>query len=115
MAAPSPDLETPQAPVASSGRSSAWSVFVSTFLTIFLAELGDKTQVTTLLMTVESHRPWIVFTGAATALISTSLMGVLLGRWLAQHIAPRTLDIAAGVTLLVIAAALGWDLWQHWS
>ena len=59
-------------------------VFTSTFITIFLAEMGDKTQIATLLMTAESHAPWVIFLGAATALISTSLVGVLLGRWLAN-------------------------------
>ena len=47
----------------------------STFITIFLAEMGDKTQLVTLLMSAESQSPWIVFIGAALALISTSLLG----------------------------------------
>lgn len=89
---------------------SGLQVFASTFVTIFLAELGDKTQVTTLLMSAESHKPWIVFAGAGSALVATSLLGVLLGRWLAQRLAPRTLETSAGMTLLVIAAWLGWDI-----
>ncbi len=88
----------------------AWAVFASTFATIFLAEIGDKTQVTTLLMTAESHHPWIVFAGAGTALITTSLLGVLLGQWLATRIAPKTLEKAAGASLLLIAAMLAWDV-----
>ena len=39
-------------------------IFASTFFTIFLAELGDKTQLTTLLLSAQSHAPWIVFAGA---------------------------------------------------
>ena len=46
--------------------SSVWRCFVSTFVTIFLAELGDKTQVATLLMSAQSHEPWVVFGGCSS-------------------------------------------------
>jgi len=87
-----------------------WAIFSSTFVTIFLAEIGDKTQLAILLMTAESRNPWIVFAGAGSALIATSLLGVLLGRWLANRIAPQTLERAAGVILLAIAAVLLWEV-----
>ena len=87
-----------------------WAIFGSTFATIFLAEIGDKTQLAILLMTAESRNPWIVFAGAGLALIATSLLGVLLGRWLASRIAPRTLERAAGVILLAISAVLLWEV-----
>jgi Ca2+/H+ antiporter, TMEM165/GDT1 family len=87
-----------------------WAVFASTFVTIFFAEIGDKTQLTILLMTAESHNPWMVFAGAGMALIATSLLGVLLGRWLASRIAPQTLERAAGVILLGISAILLWEI-----
>lgn len=89
-----------------------WGIFFSTFLTIFLAEIGDKTQLTTLLMTAESHAPWVVFAGAGSALILTSLLGVLLGQWLATRVEPKMLDRAAGLTLLSITVWLLWDVWQ---
>ena len=91
-------------------KSQHWAIFASTFATIFLAEIGDKTQLAILLMTAESRNPWIVFAGAGSALIATSLLGVLLGRWLASRIAPRTLERAAGVILLAIAAVLLWEV-----
>ena len=90
----------------------AWTVFLSTFLTIFVAELGDKTQVTTLLMTAESHNPGIVFIGAGAALVTTSLLGVLLGRWLGSRLSPRTLDRASGIMLLIISVTLIWDIFH---
>lgn len=93
-------------------KKSSTAVFGSTFLTIFLAECGDKTQISTLLMSAESHSPWTVFLGAATALISTSLLGVILGQWLANRLSPRTIETAAGVSLLFIAATLLWDVAQ---
>ncbi|NJP08341.1 MAG: TMEM165/GDT1 family protein [Leptolyngbyaceae cyanobacterium RU_5_1] len=87
-----------------------WRVFTSTFITIFLAELGDKTQVSTLLMSAEFHNPWVIFAGASIALITTTLLGVLVGRWLATRLSPKTLDTAAGITLALIAAWLVWDV-----
>lgn len=85
-------------------------IFSSTFLTIFLAELGDKTQLTTLLMSAQSQSPWVVFAGAGAALVLTSLLGILLGRWLASKIAPKTLETSSGALLLLIAAMLFWDV-----
>jgi Ca2+/H+ antiporter, TMEM165/GDT1 family len=101
--------ETPIAVPSQPGQG-AWAVFGSTAVTIFLAELGDKTQITTLLMTAQSHNPWVVFAGAGSALICTSLLGVLLGRWLATRLDRKTLDRSAGITLLVLAAGLIWDI-----
>lgn len=86
-----------------------WAIFGSTFVTIFLAEIGDKTQIAVLLMTAESHNPWIVFAGAGSALVATSLLGVLLGRWLASRIDARTLERLAGAILLGISAILLWE------
>jgi putative Ca2+/H+ antiporter (TMEM165/GDT1 family) len=91
----------------------AWAIFASTFVTIFLAEIGDKTQLTTLLMTAESHKPWVVFAGAGSALVLTSLLGVLVGRWLASRIQPKTLERAAGISLLVISGLLFWEVFSH--
>jgi Ca2+/H+ antiporter, TMEM165/GDT1 family len=89
-----------------------WSCFFSTFVTIFLAELGDKTQVATLLMSAQSHQPWVVFAGAASALIATSLVGVLLGRWLSTMLTPRLLEKTTGIILAVVAVGLIWDVVQ---
>ncbi len=91
-------------------QSSIGAIFGSTFLTIFLAELGDKTQLATLLMSAESQNPWVVFLGASAALVSTSLLGVIVGRWIASRFTPKTIEIAAGVSLLLISATLLWDV-----
>ena len=86
-------------------------IFLSTFLTIFLAEVGDKTQLTVFLMSAESGSPWTIFLGAGLALIATSLCGILLGRWLSQHVSPKLLERFAAVLLLAIAAVLLLDVW----
>lgn len=91
-------------------RLGIWSIFSSTFLTIFLAEMGDKTQLATLLISAESQSPWIVFAGAALALVTTSLLGVLIGRWLSKRLSPRALETAAGTLLLFISVMLLWDV-----
>ncbi|MBN3957568.1 TMEM165/GDT1 family protein [Nostoc sp. NMS8] len=93
-------------------QQSALVVFGTTFITIFLAEIGDKTQLSTLLMSAESHSPWVVFIGSAAALISTSLLGVLLGSWIASRLSPKTVEKSAGVMLLVISLMLFWDVFQ---
>jgi putative Ca2+/H+ antiporter (TMEM165/GDT1 family) len=105
-------IATPDTPLISEPESnrSFWKVFTSTFITIFLAELGDKTQVSTMLMSAESHQPWLIFAGASAALISTTLLGVLVGRWLSNRLSPRTLDVSAGVLLLLVSVWLIWDV-----
>lgn len=107
---PQVDVPNPKPPQAK--QQSTGAVFGSTFLTIFLAEFGDKTQLSTLLMSAESQSPGVVFLGAGVALITTSLLGVLLGQWLAKRVAPKTLETAAGASLLLVSAMLLWDVVQ---
>ena len=57
------------------------TIFITTFTTIFIAELGDKTQIATLMLSAESSKPIIVFIGSSLALISSSLVGVLICKW----------------------------------
>ncbi len=94
-------------------QQSAAVIFGTTFITIFLAEIGDKTQLSTLLMSAESHSPWMVFMGSAAALITTSLLGVLLGSWIANRLSPKTVEKSAGVMLLLISLMLFWDVFQR--
>jgi Ca2+/H+ antiporter, TMEM165/GDT1 family len=103
-------LET--APTPNNQKSGVWTTFFSTFITIFLAEMGDKTQLATLLLSAQSGSPWIVFIGSGAALIATSLVGVLLGRYLAKVLSPETLDIAAGMLLMIISILLLGDVVQ---
>ncbi len=79
------------------------SVVITTFVAVFLAELGDKTQIATLLLSAESGRPIIVFVGASLALIASSLVGVLIGGWLVEKISPDKFEIAAGLVMILIS------------
>lgn len=94
------------------GAGQEFRIFLSTFITIFLAELGDKTQLTTLLISAESNSPWVVLLGAGSALIATSLIGIWIGCWLSKRVSARTLETAAAVLLLFISVLLLWDVMQ---
>ena len=111
-----PDVQNPQTETELVERSNPTldkgflAVLGSTFITIFFAEVGDKTQLAVLLMSAESQQPWVVFAGAAVALIATSLLGVMLGKWLSTRVSPKTLERSAAVVLLFISATLFWDV-----
>ncbi len=106
-ASPSPDTSEPAAAAAPGATVSWLSVFLSTATTVFLAELGDKTQLAALLLSAESGRPVVVFLGASLALICSSLVGVVLGRWLSTVMAPEQLELAAGVLMVALGLWLG--------
>jgi putative Ca2+/H+ antiporter (TMEM165/GDT1 family) len=82
---------------------SAWQIFTTVFTTIFLAELGDKTQLATLVFAAD--RPgarWIVFAGAAAALVLSAGIGVLAGAWISHHVSEKALRLVAGLAFVVI-------------
>ena len=83
------------------------AVFLTTATTVFLAELGDKTQLAALLLSAQSGRPAVVFLGASLALVSSSLVGVLLGRWLSRVMPAHQLERTAGVVMLALGLWLG--------
>ena len=76
------------------------TILITTFSTIFLAELGDKTQLATLMLSAQSGRPLIIFTGAALALISTSLLGVIIGRWISNNLPRQRFTLLSGLIML---------------
>jgi Ca2+/H+ antiporter, TMEM165/GDT1 family len=76
----------------------------STFLMIFLAELGDKTQLSTFAFAAESKSPLSVFLGAALALVCTSFLGVVLGGVLGKFVPERIMKFAAALVFLGFGA-----------
>ena len=86
------------------------SIFITTFTTIFIAELGDKTQLATLLLTAESGKPIVVFIGSSIALIGSSLIGVLIGKWLSNKISPNRFSFFTGLLMLIISIFLAYDI-----
>lgn len=81
-------------------------VFFTTFALVFLAELGDKTQLATMLLVSQGQSPKMVFLGAASALVLSSLLGVIAGGWLLRIFPANALQTGAGVAFIVIGALL---------
>lgn len=80
---------------------------VTTFALVFLAELGDKTQLATFAFSADAKSRLSVFLGSAGALVTTSLIAVLLGSLVGRLVSPQTIKIAAGALFLVLG---GWML-----
>ena len=88
------------------------SIFITTFTTIFIAELGDKTQIATLMLSAESGKPIIVFLGSSLALISSSVVGVLIGKWLSKKISPSKFALFTGTLMIIISLFLAYDIFK---
>jgi putative Ca2+/H+ antiporter (TMEM165/GDT1 family) len=87
-----------------------WKVFLTVFGTVFLAELGDKTQLATLLFASRGTVSlWTIFFAASAALVLTSAIGVAAGGLVSQYVNPRYLSYAAGIGFIVIGA---WTIYQ---
>lgn len=85
-------------------------LFAVVFGTVFLAELGDKTQLATLLFaTRESAGLVTVFAGASLALIAASGLAVVAGAFISQHVNTTYLSYVAGAAFIVIGI---WTIWQ---
>lgn len=100
-------MATAPAPEPAEAGNGWLTVFLSTATTVFLAELGDKTQLAALLLSAQSGRPVVVFVGASLALISSSLVGVLLGRWLSTVMPAHQLERLAGILMVALGLWLG--------
>ena len=86
-----------------------WKSIAVTFGTVFLAELGDKTQLATMTFASTASSRWAVFIGSACALVTSSALAVLAGDAVTRVIPPSTLTRVAGVAFIAIG---GWMLWS---
>jgi len=77
-------------------------ICITTFVMVFLAELGDKTQLATLSFTAESKSPISVFMGAAGALVLSSLLAVLFGSIISRWIPANFIRLGAGVLFMIL-------------
>jgi len=82
------------------------SLLISTFLTVFLAELGDKTQLATVALSGTSDRPLAVFLGSSSALVLASLLGAMAGGSIASLIPTEWLHLVTAVGFLIIGSQL---------
>ena len=82
------------------------SLLLSTFITIFVAELGDKTQLATLTISGTSNKPLAVFLGSSLALVFASLLGALAGGSISNFVPEIILKSIASVTFFIIGIRL---------
>jgi len=85
-----------------------WKLFLTTFGAIFLAEMGDKTQLATLTFAAGGNSRWVVFAGSALALVATSAVAVLGGEVISRYVSPLWLHRAAGAVFIVLGVIYLW-------
>jgi putative Ca2+/H+ antiporter (TMEM165/GDT1 family) len=80
-----------------------WATLLSVFTTVFLAEIGDKTQLATLLFAADRRASrWVVFAGASLALTTAAGIGVLVGAEVDRFVSRSMLRTAAGLGFIAI-------------
>ena len=79
-----------------------WKMMGTAFLTLFLAELGDKTQLAVITMSAKTDSKLAVFIGASLALVLVSLLGVLAGGILSQWVPVEWLQRIVAVAFIAI-------------
>ncbi|MGL4379476.1 MAG: TMEM165/GDT1 family protein [Microcoleaceae cyanobacterium] len=85
-----------------------WQLLGLSFITVFLSELGDKSQLAAIALGSSSPSPRAVFFGTAIALVLTSLIGVLVGEGVAAIIPTQWLKIGAAIGFTVMGVRLLW-------
>jgi putative Ca2+/H+ antiporter (TMEM165/GDT1 family) len=83
-----------------------WRLMLTTFGIIFLAEMGDKTQIAAMTMAATKKRPWEIFIGSSLALVAVSAIGVIVGSLLSEYLPLDWIKRAAGVAFIVIGALI---------
>ncbi|MGI8835335.1 MAG: TMEM165/GDT1 family protein [Pyrinomonadaceae bacterium] len=83
-----------------------WRVLLTTFGVIFLAEMGDKTQLAAMTMAAQTKRPWAVFVGSALALTAVSAIGVVVGSVIGNYIPLVWVKRVAAVAFIVIGVLI---------
>jgi putative Ca2+/H+ antiporter (TMEM165/GDT1 family) len=86
------------------------TAFLTVFLSVFIAELGDKTQIATALFAADSERSkWLVFLASSAALVTSAAIATLAGSLAREYLAGPWLKIIAGGGFVVIGALMLWD------
>ncbi len=83
-----------------------WRIMATAFGMVFLAELGDKTQLAAMLLSAESGNIWSVFLGASGALVLSTLLAVTLGAALTRLVPDHYIRMAAGTIFVVLGALI---------
>ena len=83
-----------------------WRVMLTTFGVIFLAEMGDKTQLAAMTMAAEKKRPWEIFIAASLALTAVSGIGIIVGSALGHYLPLEWIKRVAGAAFIVIGVLI---------
>jgi Ca2+/H+ antiporter, TMEM165/GDT1 family len=83
-----------------------WRVFITTFGVIFLAEMGDKTQLAAMTMSAQTKHPWVVLIGASLALTCVSAIGVVVGSTLSDYLPLEWIKRGAALAFIVIGVLI---------
>ncbi|MDB9311759.1 TMEM165/GDT1 family protein [Spirulina sp. CS-785/01] len=86
-----------------------WQLLGLTFVTVFLAEIGDKSQLATIALSGSSQSPRAVFFGTVFALILASFIGVIIGESVTHFLPPKLLKAIAAIGFAILALGLLWD------
>lgn len=85
------------------------TAFLTIFFSVFIAELGDKTQLATALFAAEGDRPkWLVFLASSAALVASAGLATLVGSFARDLLAGPWLKIVAGAGFILIGAFILW-------
>lgn len=87
-----------------------WRSLIIVFWSVFLAEIGDKTQLATMMFSAGGRDPHIVFIGSALALVLAAGIGVVAGNWLSTRIDPFYIKTVAGAGFIIIGV---WTLFSR--
>ncbi len=85
-----------------------WGAFFITFGTVFIAELGDKTQLATMNFAAKGHSFMSVFLGSALALVVASFIGTAVGGVLFRYVSPEVVSKGAGALFIVLGVLVLW-------
>ena len=85
-----------------------WTAFWTTFGTLFLAEMGDKTQLAAITLAAQTRSPLSVFLGAALALALVSLIGVVVGSALGKYLPEELIKKVAAAAFIVVGVLMLW-------
>lgn len=86
-----------------------WKLLATTFGTLFVAELGDKTQLACMLMTAKTQKPWTVFLGSSLALVLVSFLGVMFANFICQYVSPNVIKKIAAVGFVLMGGLIFFD------
>ena len=81
-------------------------IMLTTFGIIFLAEMGDKTQLAAMTMAAQTKKPWAVFVGASLALAAVSALGVIVGSVIGDYVPLEWVKRVAAVAFILIGVLM---------